>query len=137
LANDPSKAYLGSGLAFPFQIDPRGAVLLAHGEEDIRQSIYIVLGTRPGERIMRPTFGCRVHELVFEPQDATTASRVETYVKEALDFWEPRITVLSVVSNVDPENDGTILVQIQYEVKSTHDVRSIVYPFYLAGEEAV
>lgn len=130
-----SKEYLGRGLAFPFQMDPRGAVLLARGEEDVLQSIIIILRTRPGERVMRPTFGCRVHELLFEPRDATTASLIETYVKEALDFWEPRIQVLSVISSADSENDGTILVQINYEIKTSHDVRSIVYPFYLAGEE--
>lgn len=132
---DHSKDYLGRGLAFPFQVDLRGAVRLAQGEEDILQSIAIILGTRPGERVMRPTFGCRVYELVFEPRDATTASLIETYVYEALDFWEPRIQMLGVSCSADGEDDGTLLVQIHFEIKASHDVRSIVYPFYLAGEE--
>jgi uncharacterized protein len=127
--------YLGRGLAFPFQMDARGAVLLARGEDDIQQSIFIILSTRPGERVMRPTFGCQIYELVFEPRNATTASLIETYVKEALDFWEPRIQVVSVSSSIEAEDDGAIMVQINYEIKTSHDVRSIVYPFYLAGEE--
>lgn len=132
---EDSKEYLGRGLAFPFQLDQRGAVLLARGEEDIRQSINIILGTQPGERVMRPTFGCRVYELIFEPIDSTTAGLIETYVKEALDYWEPRIQVDRVVCSATDKDDGAILVEIEYEILDSHDVRSIVYPFYLAGEE--
>jgi uncharacterized protein len=129
------KSILGAGLAFPLQTNIRGEVALVSGEKDIQQAIWIILGTRPGERVMRPTFGCRVYELVFEPINATTAGLIQDYVQEALTFWEPRIHVLSVNSYLDDDQDGAVLVEIEYEIKQTHDVRSIVYPFYLSGDE--
>lgn len=132
---DAKKSFLGSGLAFPLQTNIRGEVALVSGEKDIEQSIWIILGTRPGERVMRPTFGCRAYELIFEPINATTASLIEDYVREALVFWEPRISVLRVTSFLDEHNDGAILVEIEYEIRETHNVRSIVYPFYLADSE--
>jgi len=135
MENNQNKAFLGTGWAFPVQANGRGEIALVSGEKDIEQAIWIILGTRPGERVMRPTFGCRAHELVFEPRDATTSSLLKSYVQEALEFWEPRIQLISVETYTDEENDGTVLVDIQYRIKSTHDVRSIVYPFYLAGEE--
>ncbi len=135
MENNQNKAFLGTGWAFPVQANGRGEIALVSGEKDIEQAIWIILGTRPGERVMRPTFGCRAHELVFEPRDATTSSLLKSYVQEALEFWEPRIQLISVEAYTDEENDGTVLVDIQYRIKSTHDVRSIVYPFYLAGEE--
>jgi len=135
MENNQNKAFLGTGWAFPVQANGRGEIALFSGEKDIEQAIWIILGTRPGERVMRPTFGCRAHELVFEPRDATTSSLLKSYVQEALEFWEPRIQLISVEAYTDEENDGTVLVDIQYRIKSTHDVRSIIYPFYLAGEE--
>ena len=135
MENNQNKAFLGTGWAFPVQANGRGEIAMVSGEKDIEQAIWIILGTRPGERVMRPAFGCRAHELVFEPRDATTSSLLKSYVQEALEFWEPRIQLISVEAYTDEENDGTVLVDIQYRVKATHDVRSIVYPFYLAGEE--
>jgi len=135
MENNQNKAFLGTGWAFPVNANGRGEIALVSGEKDIEQAIWIILGTRPGERVMRPTFGCRAHELVFEPRDATTSSLLKSYVQEALEFWEPRIQLISVEAYTDEENDGTVLVDIQYRIKSTHDVRSIIYPFYLAGEE--
>ena len=131
-----NKAFLGSGLAFPVQINSRGEIALASNEQDIEQAIRIILGTRRGERVMRPDFGCRVHDLIFEPRDATTAGLVRSYVQEALEFWEPRIQLVRVETFLDHANDGAILVEIDYLIKATHDQRSIVYPFeVVVGEE--
>src|SRR5512143_2538239 len=130
-----AKTFLGNGLSFALRTNPRGEIALVSGTEDIEQAIRIILGTRPGERVMRPTFGCRAHELVFEPMDATTSSLLKSYVQEALEFWEPRIQVLSVEASAEEQTEGAVLVELQYRVRATHDVRSIVYPFYLAGEE--
>lgn len=130
-----NKAFLGSGLAFPVQVNHRGEIAMVSNEQDIEQAIRIILGTRPGERVMRPEFGCRVHDLVFEPRDATTASLARNYVTQALDFWEPRIQLIKVETFIDEENDGAIVVAIDYRIKATHDERSIIYPFYLVGEE--
>jgi uncharacterized protein len=135
MPNQYSKNFLGTGLAFPLQLNQRGAIALVGGEKNIEQSIGIILGTRPGERVMRPNFGCRASELIFEPRDATTFTLMKTYVEEALKFWEPRINVDGIDISIDDASDGAVFVEIQYEIKETHDVRSIVYPFFLTGNE--
>lgn len=129
------REYIGQGLTFPLQISQQGGFALAHGVNDIEQAVRIILGTSPGERVMRPEFGCRIHELVFAPNNATTRRLLAYYVEEALDRWEPRITIREIIATTDPARDGALLVEIKYEIKDTHDERSIVYPFYLQGEE--
>jgi phage baseplate assembly protein W len=129
------REFLGQGLAFPLQVNPRGEIALSRGERDIEQAIRIILGTAPGERVMRPEFGCRAHELVFAPRDAVTEALLIEYVERALGRWEPRIEVQEVRVSEDPQHDGTLLVEINYRIKTTHDERSIVYPFFLMGEE--
>jgi len=130
-----NKEFLGQGLAFPLQVTPRGGLALARGERDIEQAIGLVLGTAPGERVMRPEFGCRAWELVFAPRNAATRSLMIYYVEQALGRWEPRIDLTEVQVLDDPQHDGALLVQIDYRIKATHDERSIVYPFFLTGEE--
>lgn len=129
------REFLGRGLAFPLQVDPRGGLALARGEHDIEQAIRIILCTIPGERVMRPEFGCRIHELVFAPHNPATEGLVIHYVREALARWEPRVDVLEVDVSTDPQQDGLLLVEIKYRIKDTHDERSIIYPFFLAGEQ--
>jgi phage baseplate assembly protein W len=136
MSND-AKKFLGNGLSFPVRTDARGQIALVSGNEDIEQSIRIILSTRPGERVMRPTFGCRAHELLFEPKSAATASLLQENVFQALMMWEPRIDVLSVQVDDDDNQTGALLAEIEYEIKSIHDVRSIVYPFYLADEQEI
>jgi phage baseplate assembly protein W len=132
-----SKTFLGNGLSFPLRTDARGQIVLVTGAEDIDQSILIILSTRPGERVMRPTFGCRASELLFEPRSAATASLLQEYILEALRMWEPRIEVLQV-NVLDSGGDaGMLLTEIEYQIKSTHDTRSIVYPFYIADEQEI
>lgn len=131
---DRTKEFLGRGLAFPLQVNPRGEIALASGARDIEQAIMIILGTAPGERVMRPEFGCRAHELVFAPRNAATEAQMIEYVKQALGRWEPRVEVQNIKVTPDLDNDGVLRVEIFYEIKATHDQRSIVYPFYIAGE---
>jgi phage baseplate assembly protein W len=133
--NRIDRGFLGQGLAFPLQVNPRGEIALTKGERDIEQAIRIILGTVPGERVMRPEFGCRARELIFAPRDAATEALLVEYVEQALGRWEPRIEVQEVRVSADPQHDGTLLVEISYRVKTTHDERSIVYPFFLMGEE--
>jgi len=128
------REFIGQGLAFPLQFNARGEIALVTGPADIEQAIRIILGTVPGERVMRPTFGCRAWELLFSPNEAVTQSLMVEYVREALAMWEPRIEVRSVVAYRDPQRDGGMLVEIDYEIKATHDPRSIVFPFYIADE---
>ena len=129
-----TREFLGQGLAFPVHINPQGGIALARGEEDIAQSIRIILETSPGERVMRPEFGCRAKELLFAPCNATTQNLMAYYVRRALARWEPRIEVLAVDVTSSPDSDGTLLVEISYEIKATHDTRSIVYPFFIMEE---
>ena len=129
------REFLGQGLAFPLQFSPRGQVSLATGEHDIEQSIRIILGTIPGERVMRPEFGCRAWELVFAPNDPETSSLMADYVSSALKRWEPRIDVNDVLVYGDENQDGALMVEIMYTISASHNPRSLVYPFYIVSEE--
>jgi phage baseplate assembly protein W len=131
---------IGSGLAFPLQVDRRGGIALAHDEQDIDQAIQLILGTAPGERPMRPEFGCGVHDFVFDTIDAGTVARMETAIRGALDRWEPRIEVLTVELSVERTTQGGVLdelvvIDIAYKLRATNDVRNLVYPFYVIPAE--
>ena len=128
--------FLGVGWAFPVGVDARGRIALARQERDIEEAIRIILLTPKGQRMMRPEFGCQIHDLIFAPNDATTAGLAAYYVEEALGMWEPRISVKEVNARPDPQNHGRLLIDISYEIKATHDSRSLVFPFYrIPGEE--
>ena len=129
-----NREFLGQGWAFPLQFSPHGHIALARGERDIEQSIRIILETVPGERVMRPEFGCRAKELLFAPRNAATEGLLVQYVEQALVRWEPRIDLLSVNVSNDKSQDGTLLAEIVYQIKATHDRRSIVYPFFIIDE---
>lgn len=128
------REFIGTGLAFPLQFSPRGDVALATGEHDIEQAMRLILETVPGERVMRPEFGCRAKELIFAPRNSATEALLITYVQDALAMWEPRIDVLDVSISADASQDGAWLVEIAYEIKATHDERSLVHPFYILNE---
>ena len=133
-AKKRDREFIGQGIAFPFRANARGDVALSAGVVDIEQSIRVILSTVPGERVMRPTFGCRAWELVFDPNHAATHALMTEYVREALTMWEPRITVERVDSFRDPKRPEVLIVEIRYAIKSTHDERSIVYPFFVDAE---
>jgi uncharacterized protein len=127
--------FLGSGWAFPPRPDGRGGIALVSGVDDVERAIQIILGTPIGQRVMRPTFGSRLHELVFAPINAETLGLAEMYVQEALTFWEPRIELLDVSASSAPDRPHVLLIVINYRIKATHDERSLVYPFYqIPGE---
>ena len=128
---------IGSGWAFPPTIDARGRIALARQERDVDEAIRMILLTPIGQRVMRPEFGCRIHDLIFAPNEATTTGLARYYVEEALAMWEPRIDVNEVLVAPDPLNTGRLLIEIRYTIKSTHDERALVFPFYrIPGEEA-
>jgi phage baseplate assembly protein W len=131
-----SREIVGSGWAFPPRIDQQGGLALTNERSELVQSIYIILSTSPGQRVMRPTFGCRLHELVFAPNNSHTAAQARRFVEEALGMWEPRINVNQVNVFPDPKENHRLMIEIEYEVKATHDRRSLVYPFYLIPMEA-
>jgi phage baseplate assembly protein W len=112
------KEFLGRGWAWPFRIDPAtGAVATSVAEDNIRESMTLILGTRPGERQMMPEFGCRIHELVFTPNTQANASLISYHVQQALTRWEPRIEVVEV--NADPKTTGKVSVTVRYRIRST------------------
>ena len=123
--------FLGRGLAFPVDPAPDGTLRMADGEQSIRDSIWLILSTTPGERVMRPDFGCRIRDFVFEVNDAGTAGAISTAVDDALATWEPRIDVLGVTTVADPDDRHRLLVEIDYRVRSTNSRANLVYPFYL------
>lgn len=127
--------FLGTGWAFPVSVDAHGRIALARQERDIEEAMRIILLTPRGQRVMRPEFGCQIHELIFDPDDATTAGLAAYYVEEALGMWEPRIHVQEVIARPDSSNTERLLIDIRYEIKATHDSRSLVFPFYrIPGE---
>jgi uncharacterized protein len=125
------KELVGSGWAMPVQLDARGEVGLTTDDNEIQQSIYIILSTARGERVMRPEFGCGIHEYIFAPSNNVTAAAVEVEVKDALTRWEPRINVKTVKAIPSNDSIGVMMIEIEYEVKSMNDQRSLVFPFYL------
>jgi phage baseplate assembly protein W len=131
LPSDDRKAFLGRGWAMPVTLDPRtGLVASAAYEQDIRQSILIILETAPGERVMRPNFGCGIHELVFAAVDSTTLQRIRATVEEALRRCEARIDVLAVNVNEAASLQGELPVEIEYRVRKTNQLGNLVFPFY-------
>ena len=129
--------FLGSGWAFPPRVDARGRIALARQEHDVEEAIRMILLTPKGQRVMRPEFGCRIHDLAFAPNNATLLGLATFYVEEALRMWEPRIRVESVHARIDPQALERVLIDIDYTLKTTHDRRSLVFPFYrIPGEGA-
>jgi phage baseplate assembly protein W len=126
---------IGQGWHFPPLLDERGTIALTSDEEEIEQSIRLILSTAPGQRVMRPEFGCRIHELVFAPNDTTTAGQASRYVTEALRRWEPRINVDRVGITLGEQDPACLVISVHYRVAATHNNRSLVYPYYLIPEE--
>lgn len=126
-------AHLGQGFSFPLAISQQGGLSLSVEQQSVRESIWLILLTEPGERLYRPTFGCRLSELAFAPINSETLMLMRIWVQEALEQWEPRIEVADVLAR--PRTDqGAVFIVINYRLRTTHERQSLVYPFYLKGE---
>ena len=139
--------FLGKGWTFPVQFVPKtkatgqdadasetattGSIKLARHEEAVRQSIRMILGTARGERLMRPDFGCSLHDLVFSTNSAIAIGQVISAVQESLIQWEPRIDVLEVTATPDANEPSRLLIDVRYQVRTTNNRFNLVYPFYL------
>src|SRR4029079_12329702 len=128
---------IGKGWGFQVGIDAVGGFRMSSNDAEIEEAIAIIIGTSPGERVMRPLFGCRIHDLVFAPDSAETFGLALSYVEEALGMGEPRIDVESVPISADPldREGGRLNIEVQYTIRATKDSRSLVYPFYLIEHE--
>ena len=123
--------FLGKGWKYPVELDRAGGLAQSEVDELIRQSIFIILGTAPGERVMRPTFGCEIHELLYAPNNQATASLAAHYCLDALQKWEARIKDISVDGEPSREEPTRLDIIIKYRVRQTNVARNLVYPFYL------
>ena len=126
-----SSEFLGVGWNFPVEVDEKGQIKMARYEESIQQAIWMIVGTAKGEQVMRQDFGCGIHDLVFAPNNATTAGQAIREVRDALVLWEPRIDVLDVEAFSDPNQPALMLIEIRYLVRKTNNRFNLVYPFYL------
>lgn len=126
--------FVGAGWSFPLGTDATGGVALVTREREIEQAITLILGTACGERPMRPDFGCRIHDHVFSPATSATAGQIAYDVREALERWEPRITVGEIGVSFDAIDSGTLYVDVGYLIRGTNDPRNLVFPFYVIGE---
>jgi phage baseplate assembly protein W len=123
--------YLGVGWKFPLQVTPGGQIALARAEQRVEESIYLILSTARGERIMLPEFGCGINELLFAPNNAATLATVAQTVRRALTMHEPRIDVLEVGVDTAPEEPNLLLIRINYQIRANNALGNLVYPFYI------
>jgi phage baseplate assembly protein W len=121
---------IGTGWSWPVEADQSGGIALASGVTDLEQAMYLILSTSPGERPMRPEFGCRLQDHVFASADSTTAGLIAYEVRAALRRWEPRVEVDDVVVSASPGDLSTLLIDVTYTVLGTYDRRNLVFPFY-------
>lgn len=127
--------FLGKGFSFPLQIDNSGCIKLSEEREKIQQSILLILSTAKGARMMRPEFGCAVHDFIFEPNSASLRGLIAQEVQLALIEWEPRIQVDQVTVETEVDQPSKILVSVKYTIRNKNTPDNLVYPFYLhAGQ---
>jgi uncharacterized protein len=126
--------FIGAGWAFPVTTDATGGVALVAREREVAEAIRLILGTARGERPMRPEFGCRIHDHVFGPANSATAGQIAYDVREALERWEPRISVQDVSVGYDRIETGVLQVYVSYLIVGTNDPRNLVFPFYVIPE---
>jgi len=127
--------FLGRGWRFPVSVNRTGGISSSAQEENIREAIFIILGTAPGERIKRLDFGCDIHELVFAPNNPTTATLAARYCEEALDKWEPRIEAVEAEANPSQLEANRLDIRISYRIRATNQPANLVYPFYLRSQD--
>lgn len=127
--------FIGQGIAFPLRGDVRGRIAIAGGVENIDLSLRAIFATAPGERLMRPDFGCAIWELMFDPLNHNTLGLMAHSVREAVGQWEPRIELERVDVTVAPSG-VSVLIDITYRVRATNDRRNLVYPFYVIPKDS-
>ena|SRR5258706_8017870 len=126
-----ARELLGNGWSFPATVDASGNVMQASDDAKVRQAIEMILRTAPGERMMRPTFGCGIHDLVFDTISDDMLGKITSGVTSALQTWEPRIDLIGVDAREDDEDPTRLLIEIDYRVRSTNSRFNLVFPFYV------
>jgi uncharacterized protein len=131
----PDPAFVGKGFRWPMSVDHTGSIALTSGAEDLDSSIRVVLATAPGERVMRPEFGCRIWDLLFEPVNANTLGLMAQAVRDAVAQWEPRVEVEDVHVTPDSDDSSVVHISLTFRVRTTNSRRNLVYPFYVIPRE--
>lgn len=129
-------SFIGRGFSWPMGVDHTGSIALTDGPDDLDRSIRLVLLTAPGERVMRPQFGCRIWDLLFEPVTPNLLGLIAEAVREAVAQWEPRVALEAVTPTVDDNDDALVRIHITYRVRATNDRRNLVYPFYVIPHDS-
>ena len=127
--------FIGRGWAFPIRIDANGGIALVGREREIAEAIRLIVSTTPGERPMRPEFGCRIHDFVFAPADAMTAAAISDEVTRAVTMWEHRVDVERVDVLQAPDDQTVFYIDIHYRLKATNSQYNLVFPFYVIPGE--
>ena len=126
-----NREFLGVGWKFPLQVNARGAIASARYEQSIEESIYIILSTAKGERLMMPDFGCGIHDIVFSPNNPAVVTLIVDAVRKALVAQEPRIDVLVVDAETSTTQQNVLIIRINYRVRANNTIENLVYPFYI------
>jgi phage baseplate assembly protein W len=127
--------FIGTGWAFPTGVDATGGIALASGDAELVQAMRLILSTYPGERPMRPDFGCRLRDFVFRGGTPDTVAELIDEVRRSLLRWEPRVNVERVDVQADPTDPSLLYIDIRYQVKDTNDRRNLVFPFYTIPDD--
>ena len=127
--------FIGRGILFPLRVDQSGSIALGRGADDIDASIRMAIITAPGERVMRPQFGCRIWDLLFEPINANTLGLMAEAVRDTVSQWEPRVVLEDLEIDPDLAQPGRVMIRMAYRVRATNDRRNLVFPFYVIPRE--
>jgi phage baseplate assembly protein W len=130
-----SDDFIGSGWGFPLRTDATGGIALVSRERELEEAMRLILATAPGERPMRPEFGCGVHDYVFAGANASSAHAIAAEVRKALLRWEPRVIVQDVEVVPDEDDAALLYINVHYRPKATNDPRNLVFPFYTIPSE--
>jgi phage baseplate assembly protein W len=131
-----AREFLGTGWRFPILPDASGSLGYSSGDENVEQSLHLLLMTTLGDRVMRPTFGTKAERLVFAPGSVRFLRLLETTVRDAVRDWEPRVDLDSVAAEADAADLSRVLVSIAYRVRQTNTRSNLVFPFYLSQASA-
>ncbi len=123
-------SFIGSGWAYPLRVDATGGIALSSRQHELEESMRLILGTARGERPMRPDFGCGIHDYIFAAVTYDSANRMADEVRSALARWEPRVTIVDVIVNIDEENPALLYIDVRYTPRDENDPRNLVFPFY-------
>jgi phage baseplate assembly protein W len=130
-----ARDFLGKGWKYPVELDRMGGIAISSYDDLVRQSVLVILGTAFGERVMRPTFGCEIHELVFAPNNLHTATLAADFCVQALLKWEPRIQDVEAEAEPNKDEPSRLDIHIKYKLRGSSTPRNLVYPFYLARSD--